>query len=496
MAMLALVQIPGLTVSTQEFMRFCYGALLLATLALTLGPSRWFFVSERFGGYAKSDPWTDRIQNPKLLPAILAVWAGCAVLLVLGRHTVVASLVNLLLCRYFFIHMRWKGVLRGMGAPGFMTYWLGACVFFLEYGLHLEPSGTIRSIALLLFRIDFAAIMISAGVYKLVCGYPRSQGMELGMVNPWWGYWWRFYKQMPPRHVLFRFLNHMAYGTEIVAGLLMLVPVTQVWGAWLISLSFIFIASQIRLGFLCEMVIVSCLIFMVPGSVADQMIGRGFAAPQPSSALMPAFLAPLHGAVAGLLLIYIALLPLAHAGLWYNFLVRKSLPAFWQKCLERYSNFFGIIIWRVFTVDVINFFANIYVLDAQSGARRLYSRFDRIDWASRLRYRHVGEFVCLASLFTTLKYYPSNRPLFDERLLRYARTIPCPRGSHVLFELVSIEKTPNTFEFKPVLEYAADIATGRVSERVLDPSYRFRVEASPIHEAQKPGSYAPAPLVQ
>ena len=92
------------------------------------------------------------------------------ILLVIGRYTVTFSLINLILCRYFFIHMRWKGILRGMGAPGFMTYWLGACVFFLEYGLHFDPSGVIRSLALTVFRFDFAAIMISAGVYKLVCG--------------------------------------------------------------------------------------------------------------------------------------------------------------------------------------------------------------------------------------------------------------------------------------------------------------------------------------
>ena len=38
------------------------------------------------------------------------------------------------------------------------------------------------------------------------------------MVNPMWGYWWRFYARLPPRHPMFRILNQLAYGTEIVAG--------------------------------------------------------------------------------------------------------------------------------------------------------------------------------------------------------------------------------------------------------------------------------------
>ena len=101
--------------------------------------------------------------------------------------------------------------------------------------------------------------------------------MELGIVNPWWRYWWKFYKSVPPHHLLFRFLNHMAYRTEIVAGILMLIPATTALGAWLIILSFMFIASQIRLGFLAEMVMVSGLIIMGPGSLADSFL-RGWLA--------------------------------------------------------------------------------------------------------------------------------------------------------------------------------------------------------------------------
>ena len=29
--------------------------------------------------------------------------------------------------------MRWSGTLRGMGAPGFIAYWIGGAVFLLEY---------------------------------------------------------------------------------------------------------------------------------------------------------------------------------------------------------------------------------------------------------------------------------------------------------------------------------------------------------------------------
>jgi hypothetical protein len=414
-------------------------------------------------------------------------------MIIAGYYTVWFSLINLLLCRYFFIRTRWQSILRGMGAPGFMTYWLGACVFFLEYGLHTDSSGAVRDLAIFAFGIDFAMIMLSAGLYKLVCGYPKNEGMEYGMVNPWWGYWWRYYKNVPSRHMIFSFLNHMAYGTEIVAGVLMLIPTTQALGAWLIILSFIFIATQIRLGFLCEMVIVASLIFMKPGSLVDEIAGTWIPA---SSAVVQSGGGTLsYASIAPAVFLwgYILLLPLAHAGLWYNFLARRALPRGLQRILERYTNFFGIIIWRVFTIDVVNFFANIYVVDNKSEERHLYSRFGALDWNSRFRYRHVGEFVCLASVFTTLKYYPSNRSLFEERLMRYARTVPCPPGSAVVFEYQSIKKLRHGFEFLPVVEYIVDIHQRTIKEKILDESSSVAVARglSPVHEASHPGTYVP-----
>jgi hypothetical protein len=311
------------------------------------------------------------------------------------------------------------------------------------------------------------------------------------MVNPWWGYWWRTYRKVPSGHILFRALNHLAYCTELVAGILMLIPVTRSLGAWLIIVSFLFIATQIRLGFLCEMVVLSALIYMEPGSLADQLLREWTAiSPAPVQPLS-GFIPYVNSALSLFLWGYIIMIPLAHAGLWYNFLARQPLPGTVQRILERYTNFFGIIIWRVFTLDVVNFFTDVYLLDKKDDKRALYSRFGALDWTSRFRYCHVGEFVCLASIFTTLKYYPSNRSLFEERLIRYARTVPCPSGSVVVFEYKSIQKAQDGFEFRPVVEYVVDIYKGTIEENVLDQGFSFRADVSPVHEAQYPGTYVP-----
>lgn len=482
---------PALSPATQSLIRCAYGVLLLVTLVQALPQARRFFVSERWRGYAKSSPGVDLIQNPYALPLIMSVWLISAAFLFLGRATVPAALVNLLLCRYFFIGMRWKGILRGMGAPGFMTYWLAACVFFLEYGAAYDPTGTVGTAANFVFRLDFAVIMVCAGTYKSLAGYRHNDGMELGMINPWWGYWGHWYGRLPPSHWAFRTLNHLAYLTEIGAGILMLVPATQLLGAFLIFGSFVFIAFHIRLGLLCEMVMLCCLLFIPEGHWLDRLVATFAPAATPPGAAAPGWL---NTALAAGLYAYSALLLVAKGGQYYNFLARRTLPGPLQAALDRYTNVFGIIIWRVFSVDHTNFWAWIWFQDRASGRRASAAHFGSLALRWGFRYAHVGEFICLTSLFTTLKYYPSDSDLFVERLLRYSRTLGAPPGCDVVFEYMSVCKDRGRFESVPVAEYTVDLEAGTVSERVLDASVSVRGASpvSPVNAGLKPGSYAPA----
>jgi hypothetical protein len=235
------------------------------------------------------------------------------------------------------------------------------------------------------------------------------------------------------------------------------------------------------------MVMVACLVYIPQGSFVAGLLPP-FAAP-PQEGLLAGWLVTL---VATLLWTYVVLLPFAKFGQWWNFLGRTRLPGFLQPLLERYTNFFGIIIWRVFSVDVTNFYIRILIEDPD-GKRTVYSRPGRFDPAVDFRYTHVGEFICVTSLFTTLKYYPSNDGIFQMRLSRYARTVPCPAGSRVIFEYVSMNKDNDRFGEKLVAEYTFDPASGQIAERLLDPGFSARAASpvSPVHEGVTPGSYAP-----
>ena len=477
---------PEISSSVQDFFRIAYGLLLLGTLLLSLPQSKRFFISERWGGYGESLPDVNFIQNPRFYPFVMAFWILSALLLIIGQWTVLAALINLLLCRYFFVYMRWKGVLRGMGAPGFMTYWLSLAVFMLELTAHYAPD--VQALALFVLQVDFAFIMLSAGIYKLNAGYPHNEGMELGLVNPQWGYWWQLYARMSPGHWIIRLLNQLAWTTEIAAAILMLFPPTRFIGAMLIIGSFIFIATQIRLGFLCEMVILCGFLYFYPGSLGDQVIHAIIPAQSVVASLSP--IASIISPILTILLwVYLILLPLAYGGLFYNFYGHKSLPKVLQIFLERYTNFLGIIIWRVFSVDLVNFYILIYQQPRAGGPRTLISDYG---WRGQ-RYRHVGESITITSVFTTLKYYPSNSERFTERLLRYAWTVPCPQESVLVFEYWSVRKANTHFEYVQIADYVVDLQANRVEEHTLSNvvSVRAAHAVSPVREGVKPGSYVP-----
>jgi hypothetical protein len=236
------------------------------------------------------------------------------------------------------------------------------------------------------------------------------------------------------------------------------------------------------------MVMLCGVIFFHPGSTGDQIAAWLVSAPTLTNVTTP-FLSFVNVVLPVLLWTYLVLLPLAYAGIYYNFFARKPLPQPLQTVLEKYTNFFGIIMWRVFTIDLINFFPNIYLAPRTGSERKLVTRYG---WREgSVRYSHVGESITLTCLFTTLKYYPSNRSIFNERLLRYARTLNCPDDSLIVFEYIHISKTPTKFEYATASEYVVDLITNEVSERVLDHRVNVRAahEASPLHEGARPGSY-------
>lgn len=481
----------ALSLPVQALIRGGFAVCTLGMLVLSLPNAHRFFGTAGRRGYADDGPWLSVVMHPLGRVLLLSSWIASACWLWMDQHTVLAAAVCLFWSRLFFIALRWKSLSRGMGAPGFMLYWLAALVFFLEWTRFYDPAGWLRPFVLLAFKVDFAVIMLCAGQYKLFSGYPQNNGMERGMVNPWWGRCWKFYRRFPPASPLFRFFNHCAYLGELICGALMLYPPTAELGGLAMAASFVFIFVHIRLGYLCHTVIVCCLLFCAPGGWVDSLL--------PPAAVMNAgmthpALTALNAVFAAFLAVYLLLLPLAKGGLYYNFYAKKRLPEKLQAFCDRWTNLWGIIIWRVFTVDNTNFYVQAYFEDKDSGERHLYSRPGEYDLASGLRYIHVCEFVCFVSIFTTVKYFPSNSPLFTHKLWRYTRTLPCPPNHRVVYQWIDLKKSKKEFEDVASREFILDPETQELTVTNLQDgtSATDQLRFAELVEGATVGSYAPA----
>jgi hypothetical protein len=200
-----------------------------------------------------------------------------------------------------------------------------------------------------------------------------------------------------------------------------------------------------------------------------------------------------------LIFAYIALLPFVKVMQYLNLFLSISYPRPIQAALTRYANFVPIIMWRVFTPDVTNFFIRIYAVDRSSGAetpllvedatyayREIFTRFR---WSAR--FLHVTESIALTTVFTTLKYFRSQRGLFEERLRNYARTLGT--DERLRFEYVSIAKGEKSFEYRAVAEFFVDPVSGEVTEHRLEADFDYGAPArlSHIRETTGFGSYVP-----
>lgn len=171
------------------------------------------------------------------------------------------------------------------------------------------------------------------------------------------------------------------------------------------------------------------------------------------------------------LIVYCFLRTMGLLGQWINFYFRRPLPGIWQSTLDGFANLTGLSLWRVFTVDSINFVVRV------------------IDHEEDARFRQVAENITLATLFSTLKYQPA---LFEEKLKRYARTFTAEGGA-LVFRYFAIEKGSTGFRYIPTVEYEVDLVTDKVSERRLEAGRDPRTISarSAVHACLTPGSYLP-----
>ena len=123
---------------------------------------------------------------------------------------------------------------------------------------------------------------------------------------------------------------------------------------------------------------------------------------------------------------------------YYNLFLNQRFPKYLQLILDKIAKWYPIIIWRVFTLDVINFFIRISQVDKTTNKE--YSIIDESNI-----YLQVTESIAIVTIFNFLKYFPLKKDIFNERLLKYTSTLPMNFERNYRFTYVSINKVNGVF---------------------------------------------------
>ncbi len=467
------------------FKQIC-GFLFLLDLIFFL-PQASLWLGE---GYSKKAWWN---QKP-VFSIILLLWALSAIGLMTHTLSWISIAILLLLFRYFYIYSRWNSLLRGVGAVGFMPHWVTFYLFLLESSLKVQDHGLLTEHFLRMARWDFAFIFICAGTYKGLTGYFQGEGVEYGLANPIWTYFYSFFKKTDPKNKIYRTLNIAASIGQISIASSLLIPGLQTLGALGLMGGFTTISIFFRIGRLGPLMVAIGLLFLPelgfhfghPAHLQSQTWNVS------SSAISLSILNILYT----LTWIYIGLLPIVKIVQYMNLFFNISLPPLLQTAFNRYTGFFPIIIWRVFTTDLTNFFVRIYKQTTPEIELVTENTVYRLpyweNFALQYRYLHVGESVCIATLFNTIKLFSSRPELFHDKLLRYAATIPNPEQVPLRFQYVLLTKgTEKHMNYTPIANYFVNVKTHTITEEKLTSERTVATKAkfSPIRESTGYGSY-------
>jgi len=402
-----------------------------------------------------------------------------------------ASIALWTFTRHYFIRLRWATPRRGGGAPGFMNDFTARLLVFFSSAVLFDRSGSLGQALLWIGRLDLVAIVGCAGLYKLLSGYARGEGMEFGMVNPMWGYAWKFWGALAPSSSVFRFWNQAGWCSELLAAVFLLTPFWGL-GVFLVSAGFLAVAGMIRLGRLAFLMAFLPILFFP--FLADDLLAE---AQRHGTLSLPTGIRDwLLAGVAG----WAFLLLLTKVVQYFNLLKKKKVWSPLQKIADGFGQIWPVILWRVFTSDITNFFVRIRRPGDPRGGWLVHEENTyRYGWKSwknpwaKLRFLHVTESIALASIFTQLKYYPSDPGRFRQRILAYAASLPDSTPSDGIWEfhLMQIEKGAKGFHFQPTRIYRVEVASQRVEETWRRPDDRFAEahEGSSMTHSAQPGVY-------
>ncbi|MDA8647558.1 hypothetical protein N9L40_01275 [Rhodobacteraceae bacterium] len=423
---------------------------------------QWF--SRMFGpDYQK----VNFVKTNSQAKVLWCIWVASTLSIIFDFIPVLGLLILAVIFRYYYIHARPTNLFRGGGAVGIFPALIAMYLFISELMITARIDWATVQIILYIMVFHIGLTIFDAGLYKTLNGYLRNDGFQYALMNPFWSYWCNTNIVNTINANIWRLINPFMAIAQVVIGILMLFPPTQAYGAIHLGLGFFVLGIFLKLANLPILI----------GSIVFLFVDSRF---QPTSDVVELFswLQNVDDEVLMFSLIYLSFLTVGQILVWLNFYLSIYLPQILQNTLDRINFYLPILVWRVFSADVVNIYSLVYEVDSD-GNKRLLNRWDFMtdygeNVVDRIRFFNVAESCVMSSIFNSVRYNDKNLPIAKERLLQFSNTLKPQLYSSendILFEVFRLTRNTDSEKIEriKISDWVVNLKTAR-SERVWNSS--------------------------
>ena len=292
--------------------------------------------------YISNDWFSNVATNP--ITIILSIIL-CSLVFFINSWLLILPL--LLITWICFIRDRFKSLARGLGAPGYFSFLFALTLIsnFLIYSKSFTPLFTkftpLSFLIDFLFAItyvEFGFIFFSAGLFKILDAKESPISFALGLLNPMWSKIYMYIKFTEFNRV---FLNWLGPILQIISGLFIIstVKIFSIIGFFLIIIMFLSITPFTRLGWLCPAIASLSFYHLLQFNYVNLI------------SLKTIFLA-----------IFLRSIVYIYISTQYFGNLPKLSNKISRSLVYLYRRYLGVIIWKVFTFDIVR---NLAITDSK-----------------------------------------------------------------------------------------------------------------------------------
>lgn len=357
------------------------------------------------------------IKNRPTTFLFFLVWMLSCFNILLVNNAFTGFLFLSLIFRFFYIESRNTNLFRGGGAVGILPALLVSYLTIIEFMNLISLEWINSQYFLCIMIIHIGLIMLDSSINKMTSGFFSNQGFQFALFNPFWSYWSSVSLLRKLPNNIWQIVNFIIPLTQFFFALLIIFLPYQYLGILSLSVGFIILTFIVRLGTLT--ILISCFITLYVNLSSFEFTFEYL----PLNVLYTNI--NIIVLISGL--IYLFILVFGQLLVWSNFYFSFFLWKPVQNLFDRINWHFPILVWRVFTPDVVNLYCKIFEVHSNGNKILINKSFDELSFNSNifmnLRFFNVAESCVLSSIFNSLKYNNNNYASVVNKIKQYCSTL-------------------------------------------------------------------------